>query len=223
MREALANAVVFDLDGTLVDTLEDIAEALNRSLASLGCPTHELAAFRGMIGDGARLLVERALPAARVDELVEPALELFRQSYAERLVVRTRLYPGVAELLDDLAARRVPASIVSNKPEDLTAGVVRRLLGRWPFALVAGQRPGVPRKPDPSTALGAAGAMGVPASRCLFVGDSAVDMETAHAADMVAVGVSWGFRDPVELLAHGATMVVGRPAEIRPLLAPPRS
>lgn len=220
MSRALASAVVFDLDGTLVDTLEDIAAAVNHTLSALGCPTHPVDAYRTMVGDGARVLVERALPPGGGD-LLKEALARFRARYSGHLVERSRLYPGIAELLDDLAARRIPAAIVSNKPEEHTGEVARRLLGRWPFAAIAGQREGVPRKPDPTASLEASRAMGVGPGSCLFVGDSAVDMRTGRAACMIPVGVSWGFRGREELVAAGATVIVNRPEDVGALLGPP--
>jgi len=210
-------AVVFDLDGTLVDTIEDIAAALNHELARRGAATHDLPAYRLMIGEGARKLVERALGPRRGDE-IDQCLEGFRRRYEEHLVVQTRLYPGIAGLLDGLTARALPMSVVSNKPDGLTRQVVDRLLPRWRWTSVSGQRDGTPRKPDPAMAVEAAAAMGVRPGRCLFVGDSKVDMQTATAAGMIPIGVAWGFRDREELTRHGATCVVEEADEILGLL-----
>lgn len=211
-------AVVFDLDGTLVDTLADIGHAMNAALAALGQPGHPFEAYRGFIGEGVRRLAERALPPGRGD-LVDAATAEFRRVYGEHLLDRTRPYPGVPELLDGLVAAGVPLAVLSNKPDPATRRIVESLFARWPFAEIGGERPGVPRKPDPAAALAIADALGVAPARCLFVGDSGIDVATARAAGMVAVGAGWGFRGADELRAAGADVVLGAPPELLPLLA----
>jgi len=204
-------AVAFDLDGTLVNSLPDIGGSMNQVLAEHGLPPHPLDAYRLFVGEGVGRLVEQALPT---DVEAAPVVARFREVYGARLTAESHLYPGVAELLDALAARGLPCAVCSNKPHTMTERVVAELLGRWGFACVVGDRAGRPRKPDPAPALEVAAALGVAPAEVAFVGDTRTDMQTAVAAGMQAVGVSWGFRDRAELEAHGAAVVVDAPAEL---------
>ena len=213
-------AVVFDLDGTLVDTLDDIVAALDHVLLAHRLPTHSRDEVRFLIGGGASALVRGSLPASE-QVRTDVYLAEFRQRYASHLVDHSRPYPGIIPLLHDLAERRVPVAVLSNKPDDLTRQVVEQLLGALTFRAVRGQRDGVPRKPDPTAALALAEAMDIPPHRCAFVGDSGVDMDTARAAGMLPVGVLWGFRGRDELLEHGAGVLLDRPADLMPVLEAP--
>ncbi|HVK73342.1 MAG TPA: HAD-IA family hydrolase [Kofleriaceae bacterium] len=204
-------AVIFDLDGTLVDSLDDIAAALGGALGDAGLPPPSLPEVRSWIGDGARSLVARAV-AGRAD--VDRVLGHFRDRYRAQPIVHTRLYDGLAAALDALARPGRSFAILSNKPDELTRLIAARLLGAWPFAAVSGQRAGVPLKPDPTAALATATALGVAPARCAFVGDSAIDVATGRAAGMRAVGVTWGFRPRAELLEAGADVVVDHPGEL---------
>ena len=203
------NGVVFDLDGTLIDSLADIATAMNRSLASLGMPGHALDAYRGFVGDGARRLAERALPPGRAD-LVDPVLDAYREVYREHALDQTRPYPGIPELL---AKVRVPMAVVSNKPDAPTRQVVAALFPDVPFRWVAGHRSGLPLKPDPFPAREACEHMGVDPESCGFVGDTRIDVDTARAAGMTPIGVAWGFR-PDELRAAGVDILLDAPADL---------
>jgi phosphoglycolate phosphatase len=210
-------ALLFDLDGTLADTIDDIGGAMNAALAAAGLSQHPLDDYRRFIGDGIEALTERALPAGRADLRVA-TIAAFRNIYAGRLVERTRPYDGIAAVLDALAARRIPAAVLSNKPEPATVAIVDRLFGPGRFVAVAGALPGRPRKPDPWRALEIARAAGVAPADWLFVGDTAVDMQTATAAGMTPVGAAWGYRDRAELAAAGATAILARAADLLPLL-----
>jgi phosphoglycolate phosphatase len=204
-------AVIFDLDGTLVDSLDDIASALGGAMGDAGLAAPPTTTVRGWIGDGARNLVERAVEG-RAD--VDAVLASFRERYRAAPVVRTHLYAGLAAALDALAAPGRSFAILSNKPHELTKVIAERLLSAWPFAAVFGQRAGMPLKPDPVAALVAADELGVAPSRCAFVGDSGVDIDTARAAAMRAIGVTWGFRPRAELVAAGADAIVDRPEQL---------
>ena len=209
-------AIVFDLDGTLLDTLEDLADSMNAVLAAAGCPTHPVAAYRHFVGDGIRTLVRRACPAGSA--ALADGVEALRAEYGRRWRAKTKPYPGVDRLLDALAARELPFAILSNKPDDFTRLTTEALLGRWRFAAVWGVRPDVPPKPDPTGALALAAALGVSPAEILYVGDTNTDMETAVAAGMDPVGALWGFRDAAELTASGARVLVARPEDVLALL-----
>ncbi|MAE61862.1 MAG: hypothetical protein CMJ49_10970 [Planctomycetaceae bacterium] len=210
-------AVIFDLDGTLGDTLADLAGAMNWALGELGMPTHTADACRMFIGEGVGTFAERALPTDerhRVDEL----LALYRERYAAHCFDQTDLYDGVADLLDGLTERGVAMAVLSNKPDAATGRMVERLMGKWTFAAVRGETAEVARKPAPDGALAIAGALGVARQRVVFVGDSKTDMQTATAAGMAAVGVAWGFRDRAELVEHGAGQVIKHPMDLLKLI-----
>jgi phosphoglycolate phosphatase len=212
-------AVLFDLDGTLLDTLEDMGDAMNRVLSARGFPHHSMDAYRSFVGDGAVMLVIRALPDdKRDDETVRSCLEAYREDYGRNWHVKTRLYDGVADMLDALTTRGLKRAVLSNKPEEFTRRCVVELLSRWSFDVVLGEREGVPLKPDPTAAWEIAHTLDCPAESFLYLGDSLVDMQTAIAAGMVPVGALWGFRRAEELRAGGARSLIKRPLEILVLL-----
>ena len=211
------DAILFDLDGTLADTLDDIAASMNWALERNALDPHPPDAYRELVGEGVGRLVERAIPAGRQD-LHAAVLEDLRAHYTEHMLDRSAPYPGIPELLDELAARELPMAILSNKPESATRWMVERLFSAWPFAYVAGERPGMPHKPDPRPATDIARGLGVDPARVLYLGDTRTDMETAVAAGMFGVGALWGFRDEAELRAHGASEVVAHPRDVVPLI-----
>ena len=194
--------VIFDLDGTLADSLEDIASAMNRTLTAHGFPEHPVPSYRAFVGEGLRKLVERALPPG-TEGVQERFLAAYQADYAKHLLDSTRLFPSIPEVLDALERAGVPVAVLSNKFDQPTRRLVDALCGRWEFRAVFGERPGVPRKPDPTSALALADALGAAPDRVAFVGDTGVDMLTARAASMRPVGVLWGFR-PQEILGSGA-------------------
>jgi phosphoglycolate phosphatase len=206
-------AVLFDLDGTLVDSLADIAGAANLVLAELGHATHPVESYRVFVGEGVTRLLEQALPAAALGDL--PAAEAqFRRVYPQRMLDETRPYEGIPELLEALAARQIPCAVLTNKPQLAAEGVVEHLFAPGTFVAVVGQRDDQPRKPDPTGALDLARRLGLAPSRLAMVGDTRTDMETARNAGLRAVGVRWGFRDEAELRAHGADVVLSQPADL---------
>lgn len=207
-------AVFFDLDGTLLDTLEDIADATNAALQSLGAPPHPVQAYRRLVGSGVGTLAHMALPPGRRDP--ETAAECQRRligEYGSRWDAKTRPYSGVPELLDALADRALPVAILSNKPDAFTKRMAEKMLGRWAWAAVEGARDGVPVKPDPTLALEAAGKVGLPPSTIIYVGDSGTDVDTARAAGMVPAGALWGFR-PWELEESGISILLSHPLDL---------
>jgi phosphoglycolate phosphatase len=211
--------VIFDLDGTLLDSLTDIANAANEVLAESGLPVHAVDAYRFMVGDGVAMLFERALPEVRRETaLVERCVEAFRKTYEHHWNQRSRPYEGIPEMLDALVRSGRKLAVLSNKPQEFTERCVREYFSPWPIAPVYGQRAGVPRKPDPAAALQIAAQLGAAPAECLYLGDSLVDMQTACRAGMFAVGALWGFRPRSELEAHGAAAVVAHPREVLELV-----
>jgi phosphoglycolate phosphatase len=214
------NAVMFDLDGTLLDTLTDLANATNRALESQGFPSHPVSAYRHFVGDGVVRLMERVLPPESRDPgRVEEGGRLMKQAYATCWAENSAPYPGIKALLDKLSLTRIPLSILSNKPDDFTQAVVNKLLPDWDFAVIRGALPNVPIKPDPCAALEMLHQLGVIPSKCLYVGDTNTDMQTAVNAGMFPVGVAWGFRGEQELIQSGAQAVLQCPDELMSLLS----
>jgi phosphoglycolate phosphatase len=207
--------VLFDLDGTLLNTLDDLADSMNAVLSARGLPAHPVDAYRHFVGEGASLLVTRALPEEMRDENTVAAVQAeFLDIYAAGWKVKTRPYDGVPQLLAELAARGVPMAVLSNKPDEATRDCIGHFFPRVPFAAVRGQVPGMPRKPDPAGALLIAKEMHLDPAKILYAGDSSTDMRCAVAAGMFPLGVLWGFRSREELLAHGARALATRPEEI---------
>ena len=212
-------AAIFDLDGTLLDTLDDIANAANRVLAARGLPTHPKPSYRALIGEGVVKLMLRALPAThRDDTTVRACVGAYVQEYERTWNAQTKPYAGVPGMLDALVIRGLKLAILSNKPDHFTRRCVDGLLARWAFEAVLGASDEFPRKPNPASATEIARRLGVLPAECLYVGDSGIDMQTARAARMCAVGALWGFRDRDELLRDGAQVLITKPAEVLDLL-----
>tara|TARA_B100000614_G_scaffold127235_1_gene113515 strand:+ start:267 stop:971 length:705 start_codon:yes stop_codon:yes gene_type:complete len=211
----MPDAVIFDLDGTLLDTRADITAALNAALVEHGFPAATDDEVETRVGWGLSRLVEQSLPAEHADdrELIARVAESTRRAYRARPVGETVPYPGIVELLEDLAAAGVPMAVLSNKPDDLVQPIVAQLLdpvvrnaspGGLGFAVILGQRDGEPRKPDPTTTLRTIERLGTDPAATVFVGDSEVDVETALSAGCVPVGVAWGYRDAAAIRTAGA-------------------
>jgi len=208
-------AVLFDLDGTLLNTLEDLAIAVNRGLSSLGFPQHPAEKYKYFIGWGREEMVAKAIPQDHRDSMtIERAVEICDIHYAQHWADNTSLYPGISEMLDELASRSIKMSILSNKPHDFTVSMVKRFLANWKFESVRGAAPGVPHKPDPTAAGQIAGEMKICPGEFLYLGDSDIDMQTAVNAGMYPVGALWGFRTASELKAGGAAALIARPLEL---------
>ncbi len=220
MKNRKYRAVLFDLDGTLLDTLDDLADAANRVLASQGMPVHPVEEYKYFVGDGLATLVERIVPAGQRDEeTLRRIIDAFRQDYGAHWQVKSRPYEGVVEMLTGLQERGIRFGVLSNKPHDFTQLCVQRMLAGFSFSPILGQREGVPKKPDPAGALEAAALLDTPAREILYCGDTSVDMKTATGAGMTAVGVLWGFRDEKELAVSGADYLIRHPGEILDLLS----
>lgn len=211
-----ARAVFFDLDGTLLDTIEDLTDSMNAALHELGFPGHSVAECKTLVGEGIEHFVRSALPAAEAenDARVARTINLMRAEYRTRWSWKTRPYDGIPALLEGLTARGVKLAVLSNKADDFTRMMVNHFFPGTEFAAVVGARSGRPRKPDPSPALEVASGLGIAPAEIIFLGDTKTDMETADRAGMVPVGALWGFRSAEELLANGARYLIGRPADL---------
>lgn len=207
--------VIFDLDGTLLDTLDDLADAANETLDRHGFPLHQKDAYRYFVGNGLKVLVERMLPAEkRLEANILTCMETFNQVYQLNWDRKTRPYPGVEDMLQQLRQAGLQLSILSNKPHAFTQLCVQRFFASGVFDYIYGQRDGVPRKPDPAGAVELAALMELEPGQILYVGDTATDMMTGNSAGMMTVGVLWGFRERLELEKYKAGKIIEHPQEL---------
>lgn len=215
-------AVIFDLDGTLLDTIEDITEASNRAFGAHGLTPFSIEHMKTLVGDGAEELVRKAFAARGVPSLsdadVAAILRDYRREYETCWRKHSHPYAGIPELLDELARRGAKTAVLSNKAQMFTVAMVAELFAGHRFDLVRGALPGVLLKPDPAPALAIAAALDVAPEACAFVGDTSVDMTTARAANMFAVGAIWGFRTAEELRSSGAAVLIAAPEDLLGLL-----
>jgi phosphoglycolate phosphatase len=219
LNEMNFEAVLFDLDGTLLDTIADLTDSMNLALKRFGFPGHDVKACKMFVGDGVEMFAFRALPENSRDQgMVEKCAFLMRQEYRKRWAKKTRPYEGIPELLDALTRKNLKMAILSNKPDDATKEMVAELLAKWRFHPVAGAQRSMPKKPDPTLALEISLQLQVSPERFLYLGDTATDMRTARGAGMFAVGVLWGFRSAEELMESGAHALVNYPTEVLALL-----
>ena len=208
------HAVLFDLDGTLSNTLDDLAASVNHALAAHGYPTHEVAAYRYFVGNGATLMIRRALPEdARDDATVARLQATFMEHYSVHSQDKTGPYDGVTELVAALREQGYRTAAVTNKPDSAAQAIVASMFPGL-FDAVIGQREGVPTKPDAAMPKLAMAALGVSPEECLFMGDSNVDIRTGVNCGAHPVGVLWGFRDREELLEAGAKDLIAKPDEL---------
>ncbi len=207
--------VVFDLDGTLLNTLEDLADSVNAALENNGYPAHLYADYRTLVGKGALNLITRSLPeTARTDEIVEKVHAEFSEIYAQNCFVKTDVYPGILEALERIAATGVKMAVLSNKPDRYMQGIRERYYSNVDFAAFRGKREGIPVKPDPAGIEALAKEAGASLDNAVYIGDSSVDMQTAKNSSLFACGVLWGFRSREELEQHGADCLVASPEEL---------
>jgi phosphoglycolate phosphatase len=207
--------IIFDLDGTLADTLEDLADSMNRVLASQGLPIHSHDAYRYFVGKGVKNLVAETLPPEkRSEEYIAQCYGLIVADYRKNCLVKTRLYEGIAEAVDILRGHGIKMAVFSNKPDELTKKIVEALVGNDHFEMILGAQPGLPVKPDPAGAMLISRHLGIAPGGILYLGDTDIDMMTANNAGMFAVGALWGFRTKEELLESGARAVIGHPHEL---------
>lgn len=216
----MKSLVIFDLDGTLLNTIYDLGEACNYALRKMGFAQHPIPAYNYMVGNGVRKLIERAQPDADV-ETVDQLLSIFREYYDSHCIVDTKPYNGIPELLDKLTGRGVAIAVASNKYQDAVEKIVRHFFPQINFASIQGQQEGRPTKPDPSIVFSVLSEHPTPKSEVLYVGDSGVDMETARRACIESIGVTWGFRPVTELREAHADNIISSPEEILGFLSDP--
>ena len=207
----MVKAVLFDLDGTLINSIDDLADSVNHTLGALGYPTHETEKYKYFIGNGMRKLIERAL-GVREAEVVDGVLEKFMAYYREHSLDKTRPYDGVKELLSALTKKGIISVIVTNKAHAAAVKIGKHFFGD--NIKVYGQREGVPTKPDPAIVNLVLDELRLHKSECIFVGDSGMDMAVGVNSGVTPVGVSWGFRTKDELWDNGASFIADTPAEL---------
>jgi phosphoglycolate phosphatase len=210
--------VIFDLDGTLIHTIEDIAGAANRLFDRHGIPGHEVDYYLKWIGNGAKKFIERALGVPVSEEKLMTYLKEFKAIYGEHLHEKSRIYEGIPGVLDKLQAEGIKMAVLSNKPHLLTQRVAAYYLSPWTFTHILGQREEIPRKPDPAAAFEIAEGMGLDPANILFVGDSNNDILTARAAGMVPLGVYWGYGRLRTEAVEGDYRILEEPGEIIPFI-----
>jgi phosphoglycolate phosphatase len=211
-------AVLFDLDGTLVNSLIDIADSMNKVLQERQFPTHSYEVINDFIGSGLRNLVSKALPETHKDEAtIESTFQAMIETYRENCINKTFAYDGIIELLDELKSRNIKMAILSNKADELTKKIGGTLFPDY-FEFVMGLKSEATKKPNPGAAIAISKDLGFSPEEVLYVGDSDIDMQTAKNANMYAVGVSWGYRPKEELVAEGAQSIINHPLELLELL-----
>ena len=211
-------AVIFDLDGTLVNSLEDLAISTNYALSTHGFPTHETEKYKYFVGDGMIKLMERVLPEENRDEVtIKKVFESFFKYYSEHYLNKTVAYDGIRNVLEGLKADGIKIAVVSNKRDDMAKIVVDKIFGDI-FDFVVGKREGYPTKPDPKLTLEVIDILGVNPKECAFVGDSGMDMAAAKNSGCLAVGVLWGFREAEELNKNGADYILNATNQITELI-----
>ena len=210
---------IFDLDGTLLNTIEDLGYAANHALQAHGYPTHSIASYPFFVGNGVRRLIERVLPEdARTEATIDRLLVTFKEYYNDHNTDYTKPYEGIPELLSLLSSRGVAIAVASNKYQAATEKLISHFFPTLSFIAVEGQKEGVPVKPDPSIVFEILAKAKTPKADTIYIGDSGVDMETARRACVDSVGVTWGFRPEKELVENHADTIVNSPGDIEKLV-----
>lgn len=209
--------VIFDLDGTLLDSLEDIAISANRVLEELGYEQHEIMEYRKFVGDGARALVKSALPDMLEEEQIDEALKMFKSYYSNKINGNTKPYDGIYNMLDTLESK-CDFALLSNKPHKFTLEYMEMFFKEYEFKQIHGQKDDVPRKPDPAGAFNILKALDKEYEKVFYVGDTATDMKTAVAAKLIPIGILWGYQDEENLSLHRAEYIVKTPHRLSEII-----
>ena len=208
------SAIFFDLDGTLLDSVRDLADAANAALRAFKLPEHPVQAYNYFVGDGFEALIQRAAPKDAAPELLQRLMRRAKEGYRQNWAHTSKPYQGIPEMLKELQNRNIPLAVLSNKPHEFTLLTMQHFFPAIRFARIQGSPPGLRAKPDPALALEMLQELGLEAQKVLFMGDTSVDMITAVNAGMIPVGVLWGFRTEEELREHGARLILGNAAEL---------
>ena len=207
--------IIFDLDGTLLDTLEDLADAANATLEHFSFPVHPRDSYRYFVGEGLKTLMQRIVPgSSATDDELNGYMKKFGEIYSQKWNARSAPYHGIPEMIASLSAAGLQLAVLSNKPHGFTEICVETFFPEKPFVYVYGQREGIPKKPDPAGAFELAEKMGLGVEEILYVGDTSTDMKTGNSAGMKTIGVEWGFRERAELEENNAWRIVSTPAEV---------
>lgn len=207
--------LIFDLDGTLLDTLDDLAKSANTTLEYFGFPVHPVDAYRYFVGEGLKILMQRIVPVENAtDEQLAGYMKKFAEIYSQTWKEQSMPYEGIVEMLHSLSDAGLQLAILSNKPHEFTVLCAKTFFPDNQFAFVYGQRDGIAKKPDPAAALEIAVKMGLDVGDILYIGDTATDMQTGNSAGMKTIGVDWGFRERAELEQNNAWKIVSTPAEV---------
>jgi len=213
-------AVIFDLDGTLLDTIQDIADSMNTVLKKLGFPTYKTEDYYYFVGEGMDVLCKKVIPESHnTPDLVKKCVEMMKIEYQKNWLNNTKPYPGIPELLTELEKIKMKIAVHSNKPDEFTKLYIQRLLPQINFSIVIGANPFLPKKPAPDGAIYIARELGIPPEEFIYLGDSAIDIKTALSAGMYPVGALWGFRTADELIASGARKLINRPDELLEIIS----
>ena len=214
----MKKTIIFDLDGTLLDSIEDIAFSMNKVLESLELPAHKIEDYKYFVGGGVDVLVENALNG-KSKEIKDEVIKKFKVEYDGKLHSKTLPYAGIYDLLDELKKLECNLAVLSNKPHEFTVTYVNHFFKDYNFKEVHGQKDGTPKKPNPIQALNIASKLNINPKDIFFVGDTKVDMQTAKNSNMCAIGVLWGFRDEKELKDFGADFIVEKPLDILKIIS----
>jgi phosphoglycolate phosphatase len=211
--------IIFDLDGTLLDSIGVIADSLNQVLIDFKFPTHDVNTYKEMVGDGIESLIFKAMPKEYASaDLVKKIIVQYRQIYSADWRSKTKPYYGIPELLFSLQQKKIPLAVISNKVEEYTQIMVKELLPKIDFQVVHGARPDIPLKPDPTAALAIAEKIKASPQQMMFIGDSDIDITTGHNAGMIPIGVLWGFRQAEELIQAKAAFLLKHPSDLLALI-----
>ena len=214
MMTTMYNTFIFDLDGTLLNTLDDLAASVNYALRTHGMPERTLDEVRSFVGNGVRLLMERAIPEGSANPRFEETFATFRAYYMEHSLDTTRPYEGIPEMIHTLKQRGCRLAVVSNKFYAATQELIRHFFPEITVAIGEHESEGIRKKPAPDTVFEALRQLGVGKEKAVYVGDSDVDLQTAHNSGLPCISVLWGFRNRDFLLAHGATTFISHPEEL---------
>lgn len=209
--------IIFDLDGTLIDSIEDIALCMNRVLKELNLPTYEINEYKYFVGGGVSVLVDNVLKNLNIDlenDIKDNLTKKFKEIYDLKLHDKTKPYEGIYDLLDELMKLDCKIGVLSNKPHESTLAHVNSLFSKYKLQEVHGQKAHIEKKPNPTAAIQIANSFNTPCEEIYFIGDTMIDMQTAKNAGMIGIGVLWGFRDEKELREHGADFIVKHPLDI---------